>query len=141
MFIKVSEFLKHIASLQYTWEFGGRGVICFAFPFSTFTVISVAKNRNLNFDSVQLNNTAARPVMNKMSNLLSSPTGPAEHWAGGSRAKSFNSWEKQTVDEVKDFPHCMKFEPITTTWRAKKCGIRCWKEDSTWGLLNSLGRE
>lgn len=23
--------------------------------------------------------------------LLSSPTGPAEHWAGGSRAKSFNS--------------------------------------------------
>lgn len=32
-------------------------------------------------------------------NSLSSPTGPAEHWAGGSRAKSFNSWDKQMTSQ------------------------------------------
>lgn len=35
----------------------------------------------------------------KTGNLQSSPTGPAEHCAGGSRPKSCNSWEGTKKDK------------------------------------------
>ena len=35
--------------------------------------------------------------MKKLKNLRSSPTGPAEHWAGGSRPKSCNSYRQKKI--------------------------------------------
>lgn len=61
------------------------GKYLFCCPFARLT-----KNRRRHFESVE---PARLPVLTERRNLLSSPTGPAEHWAGGSRAKSFNSWQ------------------------------------------------